>query len=613
MERDEFELAGLNSWTDLKVKMGDVILPIAPQMSEQVVDIPAKFGNMYLGTDYTSKQIEIPVTIMARENQQLYLDITKGLASFLVSDRPDRNGQEYDLRFGFDPDVYYRGHVSQISKPTLFNKGVWDAQLTITFTLSDPRGFGPAETIPLQLGHNNVSIKGTAMSDPIIQMQAKDTLHYAGATINGEDLATGPEDVDEQNQAETKWVQVVNDDMGDRTRSWSTDADAIAPITTAGTYSASGQFGRGKTPTTMTVNTKRVKVNGKDKWHYDFGPNHKGYWHGPMGRYKGLSKSLTDFQFDVRLHHKTYSGKHNGRAMGDVEFLGLDSNGKSFIRCAIKSLKWGQPPYVLLQVGRPGTKFEKSDDHITLYHGSGVGVSKKKDWAYTVPMTKAVKGKKKIKIKVKRKRGKSRKPRVKTKTITYDKKKATYAKVHNYQQTSCLSDGWVDFHVERVNGEWAFSIVQMDLKTGKAYVDGRKHLVLTKNHFTAQARKCKDRGYNTALGGFGVCMFKYDISEDFANPVIDYKRNYLSITNLVVYEHNEVPYEVTHPTEIAHRGDCIEFNCETDQIRGGSRNSQLRPTFSTSFPKLVPGTNSIYVVAENDQATARLIYRPRYL
>lgn len=605
MERNEFEYRGQTS-TAMGLLMGTVVLPIAPAMADQSVDIPAKYGNMYLGTDYTAKTINIPVTIQAYEDQDRFNTILRNLSNWLVTDQNSNrvDGTEYDLRFGFDPDIYYRGHFVNISTPTIINQGAWDADLTLTFQMSDPRAFSYEETIPLQMGHNSVNIKGTAMSDPIIQMQAKDTLHYAGATINGEDLATGPEDVDEQNQAETKWTQVVNDDMADRTLSWTTEADAIAPITTAGNYKISGSFGKAKHTTAMTLGLKNN--------HWDYGPNAEGYWHGPMARYKGLSKSLTDFQFDVRLHHMNRTGKHNGRAMGDIEFLGLDSNGKSFIRCAIKSLKWGQPPYVLLQVGNPGTHFEKDDDHITLYHGSGVGITKKHDESWKITMTPAVKGKKKVKVKTK-KSGKKHKAKVKTKTITYDKKRATYAHVHNYYQTSCLTDGWIDFHVERVNGEWAFSIVQMDLKTGKAYVDGRKHLVLPKNHFTVQARKCKDRGYNTALGGFAVAMFKHDISEDLAKPPKDYYRTYLSITNLTVYEHTSIPYEVTHPTEIAHRGDCIEFNCETDQIRGGQRNVQLRPTFSTSFPKLRPGTNSIYVVAENDQANARLVYRPRYL
>lgn len=614
MRKDEFEFNGHNS-RDLGVIMGNVMLPLAPTMADQSVDIPAKYGNYYLGTDYTSREISIPITILAHHDQDKYNRILRNLTNAMITDRPDRNATEYDLCFGFDPDVHYRGHFSSIPTPTLIQNGVWDAQTTLVFTMSDPRGFMAPERIPLRLGQNNVNIKGTARADPIIQMEAKDTLHYAGAIINGEDLAAGPEDADEQNQAQTKWIQVVNDDMSSMA-TWTTESTAISPMTTASTRKIQGSLVAD--PSHTSIHPGWTAPNSKGKRHWDFGPYAGQIWQGPAARYRGLEKSLSDFQFNVRLHHHTFSGLHNGRAMGDIEFMGLDPNGKSFIRCAIKSQPGGHYPYVLLQVGNPGTHFEKPDDHVTIYNGKGPSKAfvNKTDKHFKILLSPAVKQKipgktKKVKIRKARKGHKAKYKTVRTKPKTIIKKKARYAKVVNAFETSALSDAWIDFHVERQNGEWAFSIVQMNLKTQQHETDGTRHLVLTKSskQFKVPAAKCKSRGYNALLGGFGIFMLRHGISED--DGKIDYRKVYLAITNLTVYGRNDLPYEVTHPTEIAHKGQELIFNCETDQIRCGTQ--QIRPTFSTSFPKLNPGMNSIYVVAENDQAVPYLLYTPRTL
>ena len=69
LNQDDFEYAGLNSRDDLQVEMGNVVLPSAPAMAEQVTDIPAMYGNQFNGTDFTSRTISIPVSIYCADNQ----------------------------------------------------------------------------------------------------------------------------------------------------------------------------------------------------------------------------------------------------------------------------------------------------------------------------------------------------------------------------------------------------------------------------------------------------------------------------------------------------------------------------------------------------------------
>ncbi|MGA3231892.1 hypothetical protein ACA593_03780 [Lactiplantibacillus pentosus] len=65
LQRDDFEYAGLNSRDDLQVEMGNVVLPSAPAMAEQVTDIPAMYGNQFNGTDFTSRIVyRYPSTVL---------------------------------------------------------------------------------------------------------------------------------------------------------------------------------------------------------------------------------------------------------------------------------------------------------------------------------------------------------------------------------------------------------------------------------------------------------------------------------------------------------------------------------------------------------------------
>lgn len=138
LQRDDFEYAGLNSRDDLQVEMGNVVLPSAPAMAEQVTDIPAMYGNQFNGTNFTSRTISIPVSIYCADNQDAFNQVMHNLSGLLLSDDPSDNGKEYPLVFGFEPKVTYWGHITSISDPTPINPGMYDMTLTITFVQSDP-------------------------------------------------------------------------------------------------------------------------------------------------------------------------------------------------------------------------------------------------------------------------------------------------------------------------------------------------------------------------------------------------------------------------------------------------------------------------------------------
>ncbi|MCZ3393569.1 phage tail family protein, partial [Enterococcus faecium] len=170
LQRDDFEYAGLNSRDDLQVEMGNVVLPSAPAMAEEVTDIPAMYGNQFNGTNFTSRAISIPVSIYCADNQDAFNQKMHNLSGLLLSDDPSDNGKEYPLVFGFEPKVTYWGHITAISDPAPINPGMYDMTLTITFVQSDPRATLPQVEKPLNNGLNTITVDGTARTAPVVQV-----------------------------------------------------------------------------------------------------------------------------------------------------------------------------------------------------------------------------------------------------------------------------------------------------------------------------------------------------------------------------------------------------------------------------------------------------------
>ncbi|WP_253734282.1 phage tail domain-containing protein [Lactiplantibacillus plantarum] len=174
LQRDDFEYAGLNSRDDLQVEMGNVVLPSAPAMAEQVTDIPAMYGNQFNGTDFTSRTISIPVSIYCADNQDRFNQVMHNLSGLLLSDNPSDNGKEHPLVFGFEPKVTYWGHITAISEPAPINPGMYDMTLTITFVQSDPRATLPQVEKPLNSGVNTVTVSGTARTPQLFRLCLND-------------------------------------------------------------------------------------------------------------------------------------------------------------------------------------------------------------------------------------------------------------------------------------------------------------------------------------------------------------------------------------------------------------------------------------------------------
>ncbi|MCT1241154.1 phage tail protein [Lactiplantibacillus plantarum] len=569
--------------------MGAVTLPSAPAMAEQATDIPAMYGNQFNGMDYTSRTISIPITIIARGSQDKYNQIMHNLSGLLLSDDPSDNGKEYPLVFGFEPKVTYWGHITAISDPQFINQGAWDATLTITFVQSDPRATLPQVETPLKNGLNTITVDGTARTEPVIQIVPKRDLKHIGFTLNGGEYGLGPDSDEDQAVAVQPYTQVVNSDVLNTMAEWTNDSTAIAQMKTAGDYIYQGEADSNKDSQVLMVKLSNgVKQYG----------THQSNWYGPGVRFTGMTNSLTNYRVTTRIHHIKHSGTHNGRAMGRVEVLLLDPNGATIGRFGLADSSSGGTPTCYLQITKPGGTFAGGDGkHETFYNGKG-------------PSGSSSNGKdQKIKIKtgtttktVTKKSKNAKTGKVTTKSV---KETVTnYITVVNKEEKSALSTSWLQLDLIKNGKVFSWSITQYYTSgshSGQPCTDPKRFLIVHGTFVDTNSN------YQSALGGIGGVFFKHSIAEDDEN--VGYENPYLSITHLNIYQVNDVAQDA--PKYIASAGQEIVLNCETDSTTVGGKLAS--PIWSTDYPKLSPGVNSLTMIGDLDDAQITLKYLPRLL
>ena len=589
MNKNDFEYAGLNSRDDLQAVMGAVTLPSAPAMAEQATDIPAMYGNQFNGMDYTSRTISIPITIIARGSQDKYNQIMHNLSGLLLSDDPSDNGKEYPLVFGFEPKVTYWGHITAISDPQFINQGAWDATLTITFVQSDPRATLPQVETPLKNGLNTITVDGTARTEPVIQVVPKRDLKHIGFTLNSGEYGLGPDSDEDQAVAVQPYTQVVNSDVLNTMAEWTNDANAIAQMKTAGDYIYQGEADSNKDSQVLMVKLSNgVKQYG----------THQSNWYGPGVRFTGMTNSLTNYRVTTRIHHIKHSGTHNGRAMGRVEVLLLDPNGATIGRFGLADSSSGGTPTCYLQITKPGGTFAGGDGkHETLFMGKGPSGSSSNGKDVKVQLKTGTTTKTVTKKSKNAKTGKVTTKSVKE-TVT------NYITVVNKEEKSALSTSWLQLDLIKNGKVFSWSITQYYTSgshSGQPCTDPKRFLIVHGTFVDTNSN------YQSALGGIGGVFFKHSIAEDDEN--VGYENPYLSITHLNIYQVNDVAQDA--PKYIASAGQEIVLNCETDSTTVGGKLAS--PIWSTDYPKLSPGVNSLTMIGDLDDAQITLKYLPRLL
>lgn len=583
MKKYEFEYCGINSNTDLHLVMGHVALPIAPAMSESVVSVPNKYGNEYYGTSWESKVISIPCT-MPSVDYDTYVQTLQNLTNVFVN-LDDPAGTEYPLVFGINPDVTYYGHFTHIPTPAFMSDTVTDVQFTLEFTMSDPRGFLPKQTIKLDGAIDNKVIPaGNAPTEPIISIIPKRAIYYCGYALNGGQVAIGTDDADELANPQPKYTTVVNDPMN-TLANVTTDSTVISPITDNGTIKAQG---------TLASTSQSILVKVKSGTQRDWGSLTTS-WRGPIFKYtKGPTKTLQNWRVEGYLRHKKWTGSHNGRAMGRVGFLILDPNSQTIGRMEIEDYgASGCAPHLYMAIQKPGGKFSGSSMHsFCASYGSVALRNNNRNTTVKMHYKKTVK----IKKKKKGKHGKT--------TVISQKKTVTKTKsVKNYENTDVFSNFYGKVWMEKDGDDWSWGITRYNLKTHLPYKD-------KKYAYSARGKWHDSKGTFSKLylGGIGGIMMEHPITEDTLSPAIKYHEPFLSITDLKIMQVNTVTKFT--PQYIANANDEIIVNTEDQQVTINGEPAGFQA--STNWPKLNGGrVNELMFAGDIANADIQLQLTPK--
>lgn len=608
------------------VKCTKFAMPIAPTMSVVNEDIPGAYGNYFEGINYTSKSFTFKVYLDTNGSRERMQEITDKMAEYLILYDEDNPAREYELEFGFWPDRFWLGHFSSIGQPTLLNNS-WFATVDLTFECSKPYTFLNRETIALDgvttSKEIDINMKGNAPTPVDIQIESKKDAKHVGVVVNGSGVfAIGEDSTELQTKIVSEWQEELSD-VGDATSgsftNWNlnpTTASSIkwgqklAPVMGgSNVIQASGMSIGVGTKQKTGYNPSKDKKGKTNKYTVmNFGTDAqeaKGTtgtaWYGPIMITKGFDGgALGDFKVVFRLKHQKFKGTHNGRAMGDVEVLFLDPNGNAFFRAGIKDQASGSVPILYTQIGKPGTDWISGN--FTNIYGPAKSFNIKNNENKKVRVYAGSKKVKKSVTVVKKVKGKKKNIKTKKEVTTY-----LYKSELNTNNSSELSNAWIEWEVHKVGNRWSFWIYQLD-SGGNRVKDYEKGKVHFKN------TKYVDQGgnYSASLGSIAVGMFKHSIKEDTTNPPNIYRNVHPSLTMLKAWRRNPNYDLANKPIPVAvPAGSVLDFDGEnmTTTVNG----TVVEEAWATSYPKLRPGNNKLVFVSDADLSTSKTVisYNPR--
>lgn len=182
-----------------------------------------------------------------------------------------------------------------------------------------------------------------------------------------------------------------------------------------------------------------------------------------------------------------------------------------------------------------------------------------------------------------------------------------YSSMANDNNTSELSDCWIEWEVHKVGTTWSFWIYQLD-SAGNRVSDQAKGKV----HFKQPKYVDRTGSASASLGSIAVGMFKHSIKEDTVNPPEIYRNVYPSLTMLKAYRHNPA-YDINNkPLAYAvASGEVLDFDGE--KWKTTVNGTVVEEAWVTNYPKLHPGQNTLTFISDADlsDAIVDIQYNPR--
>ncbi|WP_028983337.1 distal tail protein Dit [Sporolactobacillus terrae] len=530
-----FNFCGLFSGDDLDLIVNDIRRPLGPTISENVQEIPGMIGNLFQGNSYSSKTIDVDITISADSVQKLiqkYHDLAELFMQ--IGDR------EFPMVFYDEPDYTYYGHFTNLPMPTRPYSSL--AQVTLTFVCSDPRAYGEQTAINVDTNPKTFTPQGTGEAFPIFTCIPKKDVTKIAVTDQEGNYAYIGADVD---------PDIGNSPIDNEPLILHDDCNTLAPWTTVTNPTFNVETGVIQSSFRSTTESFKVALTNGSA---DFGAPVAGKWHGPC-----MQRMLTQSCNDYRIRVRFYNNQYYPRAEGKVEAYLLDAKGKRIGKVMLKDPGNSEEVIAQAQIG----DYNAGAYH-NLYQSSG-SVYKKR------PET----------IKLKTKNG--------TKTVTVKGKKKTEQLWKTVNRTEDLSTGtFTDFYgyieIQKIGNKFRCEIMKLDDKSNPSWP---KPIVATYTDTQNQ--------FSAALSGIALYAAKWDITEDTTDPPKHYTPNGLGITDIRVNNIvNGGNGAQAAPTVIARAGDEIKINCEDGHVYKNTALFMDRFYIGSNWPKMQGGVPNTY-------------------
>lgn len=337
----EAGLPGVNS-KDLGIIVGQVALPLAPNITENTQNVSGMYGQHWLGNNYGGKTFSIPITIPAGDDEQLYRNTVENISNALIA----LNNEEIGITFGDWADRTYFGHFTSLPDLSFVNPGSWDAQGSLTFVASDPKGYLEQETTQVNSQPFYLTPDGNAESSPIIGFKFKEDVKQFGYALdNGnEGVMVGYSDDD---IIDLKPITFV-DNME--------DVSTFTQVTDMSKYKfdipGGGVSGSGRVKASATGAAIQNDVFYDSTWvGYDYNPKTPVIFGNLLLSQTfdtTVSSGVHNFELTTQGIHK----KYYSRALQSLQYFLIGNDGKRYGRFGIFDRGVGWMPHVSLYIGK---------------------------------------------------------------------------------------------------------------------------------------------------------------------------------------------------------------------------------------------------------------------
>lgn len=517
MDEITFTYGSFNSSEDLNLIVNEIKRGILGDISEITQDVPAMIGNIYNGTAFGSKKIDVDCTMKA-ETEEERAEMIHELGNLFFDDSND----EYDLILSDEPQYAYHAHVSAISTPERISNNSSYSTFTITFVCSKPFAYGEQQKQVITEDVFEFAPVGEAPTYPVFTIIPNtDVSNIAIADNEGSYVFLGQ---DENTESETTAVnmepQILNDacntldtwtKITQESMKFSTENVVISPLADMRT-----------TSTAMHIGQK----DGKDY----YGENVSKKWHG-AGRQQMLPTACNDYRVRARL----YNTEKTFRAKNKIEVYLLATDGTRIGKLMLKDNDETREVMVACDVGY------NTDNRKELYASTGT-VSKYKTKASDTKTVKVKAGTKTVTKTVKKKKKKVTETVYKTLKLESDFKQSSYTDFY----------GWLQ--LEKVGNKYTFSFMKLKDNGQNAWQKAKKYTYTDKKGYS-----------NKQLGGIAVVISKYDITED--KNKIAYKPNDMALCDVKVWNLLDGGNKKNNQPEIiAYAGEELKIDSEDGRV-----------------------------------------------